>query len=181
MRKLRPSADGIRGTAWVLTALGLVILTRPAGAQPLAPAAPGSVGMSAARLERVGQALRTEIGAGRLPGAVVAIARKGKLVYHEAFGYADKAAGTPMPRDAIFNIVSMTKPLTAVGALILYEEGRLLLNDPVGAYLPQLPESPWDLTSATFGQRPQSQGCGLTTGSTIPFPSSPRNWVHEPL
>ena len=138
MRTLRPSAAHIRGTARVLTVLGLVVLTQPAGAQPLAPAAPESVGMSTARLERVGQAFRAEIEAGRLPGAVVAIARKGKLVYHEAFGFVDRAAGTPMPLDAIFSLASMTKPLTAVGALILYEEGRLLLNDPVGVYLPQL-------------------------------------------
>ena len=73
-----------------------------------------------------------------MPGAVVAIARKGKLVYYEAFGFLNKTAGTPMPKDAIFPIASMTKPLTTVGALMLVEEGRLLLNDPVGEYLPQL-------------------------------------------
>ena len=73
-----------------------------------------------------------------MPGAVVAIARKGKLVYYEAFGFLNKTAGTPMPKDAIFPIASMTKPLTTVGALMLVEEGRLLLNDPIGEYLPQL-------------------------------------------
>jgi CubicO group peptidase (beta-lactamase class C family) len=73
-----------------------------------------------------------------MPGAVVAIARKGKLVYYEAFGFLDKARGTPMPKDAIFSIASMTKPMVAVGALTLYEESRLLMNDPIGNYLPAL-------------------------------------------
>lgn len=142
MRTLRLPAGVIRWMGWVLIALGVVSFSRPAGAQALASAAPESVGMSTVRLERVGQIVRAEIEAGRLPGAVVAIARKGKLVYHQAFGFADRVAGKAMPLDAMFNIASMTKPLTAVGALILYEEGRLLLTDPVGAYLPQLDTMP---------------------------------------
>lgn len=73
-----------------------------------------------------------------MPGAVVAIARKGKLAYYDSFGFVDKAAGTAMPKDAIFALASMTKPMVAVGTLMLAEEGKLLLNDPVGNYLPQL-------------------------------------------
>ena len=73
-----------------------------------------------------------------MPGAVVAIARRGKLVYHEAFGFVDKAAKTPMPKDAIFALASMTKPMAAVATLMLAEQGDLLLNDPVGNYLPAL-------------------------------------------
>jgi CubicO group peptidase (beta-lactamase class C family) len=105
---------------------------------PLSAAKPEEAGMSSQRLERIGPVLRAEIDKGTMPGAVVAVARKGKLVYYEAFGYADKAKNVPMPKDAIFTIASMTKPLTTTGALMLYEEGRLLLNDPVGKYLPQL-------------------------------------------
>jgi CubicO group peptidase (beta-lactamase class C family) len=82
--------------------------------------------------------LKEDIDKGRLPGAVVAIARKGKLVYYEAFGFLDKPAGVPMPKDGIFRIASMTKPLATVGALMLYEENKLLVNDPVGKYLPPL-------------------------------------------
>lgn len=123
--------------------LALVLALGPtASADPVPRARPEAVGMSSQRLERLGQALRREIDEGRLPGAVVAVARKGKLVYYEAFGFLDKAAGIAMPKDAIFNIASMTKPLTAVGALILYEEGRLLVNDPVGKYLPHLDGMP---------------------------------------
>src|SRR4029453_19224784 len=73
-----------------------------------------------------------------MPGAVVAIARKGKLAYYEAFGFADAAAKTPMAKDAIFSLASMTKPLAAVATLMLVEQGDLLLNDPVGNYLPAL-------------------------------------------
>ncbi len=99
---------------------------------------PEDVGMSSKRLDLIGIELRSEIDRGLIPGAVVAIARKGKLVYYESFGYLDKNTGTPMRKDAIFDIAAMTKPLTTVGALILYEQGSLLLNDPVGNYLPQL-------------------------------------------
>ncbi len=101
---------------------------------------PESVGLSSERLERIGIRLQAEVAAGRLPGAVLAIARQGRLAYHEAFGYLDQVAGVPMPGDALFSIASMTKPLVSVGALMLYEEGRLLVNEPVGKYLPQLAE-----------------------------------------
>ena len=86
-----------------------VAIALPAlAADPLPRATPESVGMSSERLARIGAALRADIDKGRIPGAVVAIARKGKLVYFEAFGYLDKAAGTKMTTDAIFNIASMT-------------------------------------------------------------------------
>ena len=93
--------------------------------------------MSSDRLASIGSVLNADIAAGRLPGAVVAIARKGKLVYFEAFGYRDKAAGVRMTTDTIFSIASMTKPLTAVAALTLYERGALLMDDPLAKYFPQ--------------------------------------------
>jgi CubicO group peptidase (beta-lactamase class C family) len=114
-----------------------VLVSLAAGAS-LPIAKPEAVGMSSARLARVGTSLKAEIDGGLYPGAVVAIVRRGKLVYYEAFGSVDKAAGKTMPKDAIFTIASMTKPLTATGALMLYEEGRVLLNDPVGKYLAQI-------------------------------------------
>ncbi len=93
--------------------------------------------MSSARLGEIAKTLNADIARGRIPGAVVAIARRGKLVYFEAFGYRDKAAGVPMTTDTIFNIASMTKPMTAVAALQLYEQGRLLMDDPVAKYFPK--------------------------------------------
>jgi len=101
-------------------------------------ATPESVGMSSQRLARIAAALEADIGQGRMPGAVIAVARRGKLVYYEAFGFLDKAKGTPMPKDAIFSIASMTKPLVAVAALSLAEENRMLVHEPVGTYLPAL-------------------------------------------
>jgi CubicO group peptidase (beta-lactamase class C family) len=121
-----------------VAAVTILLFASYAVADPLPRARPESVGMSSERLDRIGQALRADIDRGRLPGAVVAIARRGRLVYLEAFGYLDKSANVPMPRDAIFSIASMTKPMAAVAALMLHEEGRLLVTAPVGDYLPQL-------------------------------------------
>lgn len=108
------------------------------GADPLPTASPESVGLSSQRLERVARAIRADVDRGRLPGAVVAIARRGKLAYYEAFGFIDPAAKSAMPKDAIFPLASMTKPFAAVATLMLAEEGALMLNDPVGNVLPTL-------------------------------------------
>ncbi len=105
-------------------------------AQGLPAAAPESVGMSAPRLARVAEAFGKEIEQGKLPGAVFLVARKGKLVYAEAIGMQDKALGKPLARDSIFRIYSMTKPLVSVAAMMLVEEGRLQLTDPVSKFLP---------------------------------------------
>src|SRR6185436_3892759 len=105
---------------------------------PHPPMDPRSLGLSPERLQRIAAALNAEVSAGTLPGAVLAIARHGKTGYFESFGYLDPAARSAMPRDAIFSIASMTKPIVTVGALMLYEEGRLMVNEPVGKYLPQL-------------------------------------------
>ena len=121
-----------------LVALLSVSLVLSAGTDPLPIAKPESVGLSSARLDRLAQVIRRDVDQGRMPGAVVAVARKGKLVYHEAFGFVDKTASKPMPKDAIFALASMTKPMAAVATLMLAEQGDLLLNDPVGNYLPAL-------------------------------------------
>jgi len=106
-------------------------------ADPLPRAKPESVGMSSERLARIGEALRADVEKGRLPGAVVAVARKGKIVYYQSFGYLDKDAGTKMHNDAIFSIASMTKPIVAVGALTLFERGQLQIDEPLATHLPQ--------------------------------------------
>src|SRR6202012_348895 len=74
----------------------------------------------------------------RIPGAVVMIARNGKVVYHEAFGVQDPATGAPMQKDSIFRMYSMTKPITGVAVLMLMEDGKLSLSDPISEYLPAL-------------------------------------------
>jgi CubicO group peptidase (beta-lactamase class C family) len=105
---------------------------------PLPPAAADSLGFVAGRLPRIGAAIEGEIARGALPGAVLMIARHGRLAFCETYGHLDPAAGVPMPVDAIFSIASMTKPLVAAGALMLCEEGRLAVNEQVRRYLPQL-------------------------------------------
>lgn len=104
---------------------------------PLPRARPEEVGLSSERLARIGATLKADIAAGRIPGAVIAIARHGKLVMLDAYGWRDKSAGIAMTTDTIFNIASMTKPMTTVGALMLYEQGKLLIDDPLSRYFPK--------------------------------------------
>jgi CubicO group peptidase (beta-lactamase class C family) len=105
---------------------------------PLPPADPRSLGFAADRLPRIAAVLQAEVARKALPGAVLMIARRGRLGYCETFGLLDPAATEPMPVDALFSIASMTKPLVAVGALMLCEEGRMAVNQPVRHYLQQL-------------------------------------------
>jgi len=120
------------------TLFSLVILAPVVWAQGLPTAKPEAVGLSSERLERVSRALRSEIEAGKFPGAVALVARKGHVVYFESFGVRDPASGAPMGKDAIFRLYSMTKPFASVAAMMLMENGNLLLSDPVAKFLPQL-------------------------------------------
>ena len=115
-----------------------LLLATGAVADPLPRAKADEVGFSQERLDRIGQTLRADVERGRIPGAVVIVARKGKIAYADVVGFRDKAAGAAMPPDAIFRIASMTKPLVSVATMMLYEEGRLFLNDPVSKHIPEL-------------------------------------------
>jgi CubicO group peptidase (beta-lactamase class C family) len=126
----------------LLFCLSLIAAPLCALAQSLAPAAPEQVGMSSQRLAKIATVFKKEIDEGRLPGAVVAVARRGKLVYFESFGYRDKAAGTAMSKDSIFRIYSMTKPLVSVAAMLLVEDGTIQLTDPVARFLPAFAKTP---------------------------------------
>lgn len=105
-------------------------------AQPLPVAPPEKVGFSSQRLKRIDQFIQRQMQDGQLVGAVALVARQGKLIYSQAFGKADVERGKPLDKDAIFRIYSMTKPVTTVSAMMLYEDGRFQLNDPVHRYLP---------------------------------------------
>jgi CubicO group peptidase (beta-lactamase class C family) len=118
--------------------LSLVLFIPTAWAQGLPTVKPEQVGVSSERLERVSRVLRGEIEVGKIPGAVALVARKGQVVYFESFGVRDKSTGEPMPKDAIFRIYSMTKPFASVAAMMLMEDGKLLITDPVAKFLPQL-------------------------------------------
>ena len=97
-----------------------------------------SIGLTHHRLERLGAVMQNEVDRSRVPGAVVLISRHGQVAYFESFGRRDAVAGAPMTRDAIFRIYSMTKPITSVAAMMLWEEGRFILSDPLSKYLPEL-------------------------------------------
>ena len=105
--------------------------------KPLPVAAPQSQGFSPARLGHVTEYLQRAVDQGQYAGAVTLIARRGSIVQWQALGYRDVARSEPMRVDAIFQIYSMTKPITSVAALILMEEGRLTLEDPVSRFLPE--------------------------------------------
>src|ERR1700731_1038762 len=119
------------------TALCLLASTAAFAEDPLPRARPEEVGLSPERLARIGATLKADIEAGRIPGAVIAIARHGKLVMLDSYGWSDKAAGVAITTDTIFNIASMTKPMTTVGALMLYEQGKILIDDPLSKYFPK--------------------------------------------
>ena len=104
--------------------------------QSLPQVAPEQAGFSAERLARIKQTLRDDIEAAALPGAVLLIAREGKIAYFESLGALDPQTKAPMAKDSIFRIYSMTKPIVSIAALMLVEEGRISLSDPVAKYLP---------------------------------------------
>ncbi len=115
-----------------------VTAIQPAAAADFPTASPQSQGLSAERLSRIRQVIQSEIDANRMPGAVVIVARKGQIVHADTMGFQEKDAGKPLKRDAIFRAYSMTKPMASVVAMMLVEEGRLQLNDPVSKFFPQL-------------------------------------------
>ena len=118
-------------------ALALAAAASLATARDLPVVKPESVGMSGERLARIGTWLKAEVAAGKIPGAVVLVARDGKVAYQETIGKLDPQKGAPMTSDAIFRIYSMTKPITTVAAMILVEEGRLTLDAPVSRFIPE--------------------------------------------
>ena len=99
---------------------------------------PGMVGLAAERLAGLKPALQARVDAGKSPGGVVLVMRRGKVAYLEPFGFRDLAAKAPMAEDTIFAIASMTKPITCAAAMTLLERGQLGLDDPVAKYLPEL-------------------------------------------
>lgn len=114
-----------------------VALTSTAAlAQPLPTASPESVGMSTQRLTKISEIIRKEVSDKKLPGAVIMVARDGRLVYSEAFGGLNNAVGAPMREDSIFRLYSMTKPLVSTALMMLVEDGLVQLTDPVSKFLP---------------------------------------------
>lgn len=120
-----------------------ILVTIPAWAGSLGgldEASPETVGMSSERLERVGAKMQEYIDKDLVPGTVCVIARQGKVVYVDARGQRDVESGAAMTEDTIFRIASMTKPITSVALMMLYEEGAFQLFDPISKWLPEFSE-----------------------------------------
>ena len=116
-----------------LSALLVVALTLPAiTASPSAK--PEEVGLSSERLQRITRMIERQIAAGRLAGAVTIVGRRGKVAHHAAQGVMDRDSKQPMTPGSMFRIASMTKPVIGVAVMMLVEEGKLHLNDPVARY-----------------------------------------------
>jgi CubicO group peptidase (beta-lactamase class C family) len=107
------------------------------GSRFAAAARPEDAGMSSERLQRIDQMVTEAIGRAEIPGAVVFIARGGRVVYHKAYGSRDATTGAPMRPDDIFRIASQSKAITSLAVMLLWEEGRFGLDDPVSRYLPE--------------------------------------------
>ena len=118
----------------------LAALASGASARDLPSAKPERVGMSSERLERVGDVARKYVDSGFIPGIITAVVRDGKIVYLEAFGNKGVDDPRPLELDDLFRIYSMSKPVTAVAAMQLYEQGKFQLSDPVSKFVPELAE-----------------------------------------
>ncbi len=104
-------------------------------AQPLVSGNPKENGFSSERLAKIDQLCNDYISKNYIPGAVVLIVRNGKAVYHKAYGYSDAEAKTALKKDDIFRIASQTKAITSLAVMMLFEEGKLLLDDPISKYI----------------------------------------------
>jgi CubicO group peptidase (beta-lactamase class C family) len=130
----------MRAPCVVLALIAITLQTAAAaaaGPQALPTAKAENVGMSTERLTRLSEGMKSLVDRGRLAGVVTMVARRGKVIEFEAIGKRDVAANLPMQKDSIFRIYSMTKPITGVAMMMLFEEGKWQLNDPVAKYIPE--------------------------------------------
>lgn len=119
------------------TAVALTLSVLPAATQPLPIASPESVGFDSARLKKLDDYMAGVVAEGRVAGMTTLLARHGKIIHSKVYGQADLAKKTPMKADAIFRIYSMTKPITGVAMMMLFEEGKWQLDEPVTKFVPE--------------------------------------------
>lgn len=131
----------LRSRAIALIIAGTTLAALPAGADHWKRVSPEEAGLSPERLERLTAQLQEYVDGGDVAGLVVLVARDGKIVYEEALGQRDIAAGEAMTLDTIFRIASQTKAIVSAGVMLLQDEGELLVEDPVGKYLPEWMET----------------------------------------
>jgi CubicO group peptidase (beta-lactamase class C family) len=116
----------------------LLLLTAQIQAREIPNTSPERVGLDSERLERISGYMNEAVADGTMVGGLAVIARNGRIAYEETWGMKDREAAEPMTEDTIFRIYSMSKPITAVALMMLYEEGKFFLNDPVAQYIPEL-------------------------------------------
>jgi len=145
-------------------------------AQPDVPMAkPESVGMSTERLQRVHKFMQEYIDTSQIAGSVTLIARKGKVVYYDAQGWRYKEENAPMPKDAIFSLMSMTKPIVSTALMMLWEEGKFMLDDPISKWLPSYSKmTVTDVSGRVPAVRPVTVRNILTHTSGLSLEPGPR-------
>jgi CubicO group peptidase (beta-lactamase class C family) len=148
-----------------------IVAVRPLSAATAPAAKPEEVGLSPDRLKRVAELVQRHVAAGSFSGAVTLVARNGRIAYHEAQGLMDLEAKKPMVKDGIFRIMSMTKPVVGVATLMMMEEGKIWLTDPVSKFIPE-----WkDMTVAVALPAPAgARGGGPPPGGRGGAPAEPR-------
>jgi len=131
------------GTAWrfLVLLVAIAAMTLPLTAGAVATGKPEDVGLSAERLARIRAAVQQHIDAKAVSGAVTLVARRGRIAHFEAHGLIDVEGKRAMPRDGIFRLASMSKPITAVAVMMMIEEGKVRLNDPVSRFIPEFAEA----------------------------------------
>ena len=148
---MRSTPSAVQNRKSIPILLGFLVLSIAGLAQELPSAKPESLGLAPDRLERIAATVQQDIDNKRIAGAVTLVVRHGKVAWFKAQGMADREAAKPMPTDAMFRICSMTKPITSLAVMMLYEEGKFLLDDPLSKYLPEF-KNPRVLVKPTSGE-----------------------------
>jgi CubicO group peptidase (beta-lactamase class C family) len=147
-----------------LTTVLVILVSFQISAREIGNAKPDREGISQERLDRITTHMNQAVEDGTMVGGLGMIARNGKIVYSESYGLSDREANKSMTEDAIFRIYSMSKPITSVALMILYEEGKFFLNDPVARYIPELADLEVAVSTADSDTGMVSDG---TTSRTI--------------
>jgi CubicO group peptidase (beta-lactamase class C family) len=131
--------------------LAVMLVLAPASAKEMSSTKPERQGFSSERLEKLTQLMNAKVEDGTMVGGMGMIARNGKIIYSQTYGQADREAGKAMTDDAIYRIYSMSKPITGVALMMLYEEGKFRLNDPIAMYIPEMANLQVALSTAGTG------------------------------
>ena len=135
----------------IASVLSLLVAVTPATAESIGQSQPEQLGFARTKLNALTEFFKAEVAAGKVPGAMLLVQRRGQPAYFESFGVRDVATKAPMTPDTLFRIYSMTKPITSVTAMMLVQEGKLSLDEPVSKYIPAfaVARSAWRRSATT--------------------------------